>query len=1166
MLVMAIEAVKQNVASSHTISGFVIKDARFLAPILVRESSSEPTETVVELQPIQNQYERTANCFRCVIYSSFDGKWKICFTAEVQAQQARSSASENWTDEILQHHTQICGRVRTSIGGCNKSVDHHAFYTYCERIGIKYGPSFRLLNGIAWDGDKTSAARVDSTALEAILDTTSSPVHPAVLDAAVHLLVAHVSQGLTQDIPTLVPSHFKRAWISAKLWNTDYSSLSICTSHSATERQMAQDEGHVYVMDESNNLLCGIQHLTTAEVSQRQSTFDDQKSRTLLHGINWKPQLSSLSAKSLQHLLLPHASNNKGTVSKSFYGKIEAAVRLSARKALQHLTEVDRNSISGYMIKYKASLETRCQPHDQLDIGDVALEKLLQECEKEQPEWRVFSHVARALPAILRGEINPLEILFNDQAAEDFYVFSFSNLAQDIRLRKFLDLASHEKPGFAILEVGAGTGSMSRSFLTELKDLERHTGQTRFGSYTYTDISPSFFEEARHRFREFEERMFFKTLDLNNNPSKQGFLDASYDLIVAGSVLHATADLIKTLKHLHKLLKPGGHLILLEFTDLDSACANVAFGSLEGWWAASEPWRSDTPLVTEDRWDELLRESGFSGVEVLVKDNEEETYHLTSVMITKSLCTSKSNDYVVDEHVSEIVVIIDQASEAQCRLAAEVEERHSNTRITSLERIAEPLEVMHESVVVISLLEVGFQILGQLDESMFNGLRSCIQKARNILWVTSSNEDCEEATPPLSIATGFFRALRNEKNDTHFVTLSFETLEPTPTPLLQVLKDCFLEVPQSTEVEFIVRAGHLHVGRIQEQVKLDAERVSRTHVSAISEPWQPGPPLELEVATPGLLDTLRFVEDIQLPLHPQDIEIDSALWPLSFRDVFASMGRLGKEKMGFECAGVVTRMGSGCTNEFNVGDQVLMLSLGCMRTNPRAPEDYVFKVPTNLSIENAVAMLSPGVTAWYAFHYVARLRPGQKVLIHSATGGTGQMAVKIAKMMGAEVFVTVGTEEKRQLAISSDGLNIPESHVFFSRDTSFSSGIRRVTGGYGVDVVLNSLAGQALRESWELVAPYGHFIDIGKSDIMANSMLPMANFAKNLSFSAVDLLHLSLTNRTLTRTLVEEVLHLANNGPMQAPAPLHRYPVSEVEAAFRNMQSGKSAGRISTLR
>lgn len=198
----------------------------------------------------------------------------------------------------------------------------------------------------------------------------------------------------------------------------------------------------------------------------------------------------------------------------------------------------------------------------------------------------------------------------------------------------------------------------------------------------------------------------------------------------------------------------------------------------------------------------------------------------------------------------------------------------------------------------------------------------------------------------------------------------------------------------------------------------------------------------------------------------------------------------------------------------------------------------------------------------YALTYLARLRHGDKILIHSAAGSTGQMAVKIARMHGAEVFVTVGTEEKRQLVTSPDGLNIPASHVFYSRDTSFAAGVMRVTSGYGVDVVLNSLSGSGLRASWECMAPYGRFIDIGKSDIDANTPLPMAGFARNVSFASVDLHHVIQTNIPLTRELVEKSLQLSVDGMLGVPSPLHLFPTSELLKALRYMQSGKNTGRI----
>jgi NADPH:quinone reductase-like Zn-dependent oxidoreductase len=143
-----------------------------------------------------------------------------------------------------------------------------------------------------------------------------------------------------------------------------------------------------------------------------------------------------------------------------------------------------------------------------------------------------------------------------------------------------------------------------------------------------------------------------------------------------------------------------------------------------------------------------------------------------------------------------------------------------------------------------------------------------------------------------------------------------------------------------------------------------------------------------------------------------------------------------------------------------------------------------------------------------------------------------------------------------------DKFGIPEDHIFSSRNTSFAQGIMRVTKGYGVDVVLNSLSGDGLRASWECVAPYGRFVEIGKADIKANSSLPMASFAKNVSFSAVDLFHIAQSDEELTSRLLNTTMDLLTRGLIEHPSPLHIYPGSEVEQAFRYLQSGRSSGRI----
>lgn len=122
-------------------------------------------------------------------------------------------------------------------------------------------------------------------------------------------------------------------------------------------------------------------------------------------------------------------------------------------------------------------------------------------------------------------------------------------------------------------------------------------------------------------------------------------------------------------------------------------------------------------------------------------------------------------------------------------------------------------------------------------------------------------------------------------------------------------------------------------------------------------------------------------------------------------------------------------------------------------------------------------------------------------------------------MVGAEVFATLGFDDKKELLI--DLLRILADQVFYSRNTAFAKGIMHTSNGYGVHVVLNSLVGEGLRASWECVAPYGRIIELGKADINANSSLPMACFAKNVSFSTVDLRHIAYCRKETGRKLLD---------------------------------------------
>ncbi|RYO96509.1 hypothetical protein DL765_011598 [Monosporascus sp. GIB2] len=654
--------------------------------------------------------------------------------------------------------------------------------------------------------------------------------------------------------------------------------------------------------------------------------------------------------------------------------------------------------------------------------------------------------------------------------------------------------------------------------------------------------------------------MTFSTLDLERDIRAQNFKPGTYDIILAGSVLHATRNLSKTLRNLRSALKPGGQLIILETTAPDCFVVNFGFGILPGWWCAEEESRTWCPTIAESEWDVVLKNSGFSGNDLVIRDYEDERAHYVSILVSSADSPSQT---VI--RGSRILIVVDDRDEIQKNLAsylADIFSRSSdyNLVVFTLSQVADAEVSATDNVVF--LAEMGKSLLAETSDDTFQQIKEWVRKSRQLLWVTASSIS-QPHYPYAGLKDGFLRVIRSENDSKNIVTLSLEIDISDSLSCTQHIAQVFRSAFEtgSPDSEFIVRDGRVLTGRLVQEVDLNKDLNSSIHPQTKEEPWLPGPPLKFDVGTRGSLDTLRFIEDHDhyAELAPTDVEIEIKAWALGFRDVFGALGRLNENEFGTDCAGVVSRVGSQCT-ELRPGDRVCTSKFGCMRTYVRACESDVIKISDSLCMEEACGVINPGMTAWYALMDVARLRKGEKILIHSASGATGQVAIQIAKMVGAEIFATVGYNYKKQLLI--DDYGIPASHIFYSRDLSFAQGILRVTGGYGVDVVLNSLVGEGLRASWECVAPYGRFIEIGKADIHANASLPMASFANNVSFSAVDLRHVSFHRLDLARKLFRKTLDLVGDGVVHCPRPWHTYPVSAIEEAFRYLQSGKNTGRI----
>ncbi|KAG8157399.1 hypothetical protein KVR01_012783 [Diaporthe batatas] len=458
-------------------------------------------------------------------------------------------------------------------------------------------------------------------------------------------------------------------------------------------------------------------------------------------------------------------------------------------------------------------------------------------------------------------------------------------------------------------------------------------------------------------------------------------------------------------------------------------------------------------------------------------------------------------------------------------------------------------------------LELSKPFLETPDSSEFAALKRYILDSLDIHWITVHDG------PGAGLVTGFARTLRNEMPDLTFRALNCteDTVSDTTEAALNIISQFVTEQDPSedehADSEFRLRGGRLEVCRVRESVELNDEihdmasgRVAPVAIKDVTTDLMLGP------QAIGSLDGLRFeaVRESGVALADDEVEIEVKATGLNFRDVLTVIGEIPDDHVGREAAGVVLRKGATVAR-FKLGDRVCCLAPGAHRTRLRVSEKLCQDMG-QMSHQDAASLPLVFCTAYHALVNLARLRPGQSVLIHAAAGGVGQAALQVARHLQLEIFATVGSAEKRELVTTHYGVS--DDHVFSSRDLTFRAGVMAVTGGRGVDCVLNSLAGEALAESWHCLAPFGTFVEIGMKDILSNSALDMRPFGNNATFCFFNLELMERIAPDMLAGILGDVCALIRQGSLKPVTPVMRYPVSQVEGAFRLMQAGKHRGKI----
>jgi NADPH:quinone reductase-like Zn-dependent oxidoreductase/thioesterase domain-containing protein/acyl carrier protein len=358
------------------------------------------------------------------------------------------------------------------------------------------------------------------------------------------------------------------------------------------------------------------------------------------------------------------------------------------------------------------------------------------------------------------------------------------------------------------------------------------------------------------------------------------------------------------------------------------------------------------------------------------------------------------------------------------------------------------------------------------------------------------------------------------------------------------------------EGEVAYRAGKRFVARLERTPSIAADSASSVSAALTI----PRGAFQLRITQAGSLDALKFASvERDVPV-PGQVEIEVHATGLNFSDVLKALGLYPGIKdsivpLGIEASGVVTAVGEG-VDRFKVGDEVCGVAPYAFASHTRTADYALVHKPKLISHEEACTIPITFLTAYYGLVRLAQMQPGERLLIHAGAGGVGLAAIQIAQQIGVEVFATAGSETKRDFLRS-----LGVKHVYSSRSTAFAEEILADTDREGVDVVLNSLPGEAITKSLSILRAYGRFLEIGKTDIYQNRMIGLLPFQDNLSYFAIDLDRMLRQRPDYIRELFAEVMRFFESGHYRA-LEFTQFDAEHTVDAFRYMSQRKNIGKV----
>jgi acyl transferase domain-containing protein/NADPH:quinone reductase-like Zn-dependent oxidoreductase/acyl carrier protein len=1161
---------------------FVVEDIEIRKPLIL-------TDPAGGLQ-IEISYEPNDRTF--TIQSRFDQgtSWSLHVVGSMRGERTESDFAAS-TFETEDNHPSV------SL----KGVDIDAFYRYMDDLGLRYGEEFRSVREL-------SAAEGESAGRVALSETIASrageyPLHPVLLDGALHVFSAGRSTVEARNSQLKLPVRFGRILFlrspgaSARV----RASVIQCTDEFV--------EGRIGLYDDSGKpcvLVDGFRAISVAGL--RRGALGGV--RDVLYHVDWQRTPNESRPGTLEPLPLPHLREAAqkaldNVIAMRGRPRLESAIAAQDDLAgallcagLRQMGAVIDSDFTADSMRVAApmrpvfdQLMLKLQKRGLLELSEsgyrpsLAFATAAESANEAQrrfitqhpghlPEAQLVAGNCAELGPILRGEKDAVQVLFAGAGAElldQFYgdgLLTSHWLAAITAVVQEAACALPEGRGLRILEVGAGTGGLSAQVLPALA--------RGLHSYTFTDVSAAFFPGAHQKLACFQE-VETKIFDLEKSATEQGFELGSFDFIIGTNVLHAVADIRTALRNLYELLPPGGSLVFMDVAS-PQLWTETVFGLTSGWWRFRDrDLRPVHPLLGRSQWETVLRETGFSETASLPGLMGPHGEGQIGILARKAWEAPTGLEAVVETPREKSWLIFADQEGIGCSLAEGLRAIGIRCRTAfrgtafaasepdTFTLRAETPEDWHQLFATCAgepapdRIVYLWQLDARIDDDAAMGTDALLHLVQSLddAWpmtklridlVTRGAEAVGRDGGPTVVAQapaiGLMRVILNE-----YPNYACRGIDLPPRPSAADVDLLRMELLRAESERAVAFRGE---ARYVQRLERGLPRRERT--------LDPAVPLRLESRQRGQLDGLSFAPFAQPSCGRGEVMIDVKAAGMNFRDVLKALALYPGEApdarvFGDEVGGIVTALGSDVTH-VRPGDRVFGLSAFGLSTQTIARASDVRRVPNDLSFEEAATIPVVFMTSWHALKNVARLRKGERVLIHAGAGGVGMAAIQIAHHLGAEVIASAGSPAKRTL-LQTLGVK----HVIDSRRGDFSEAVMELTDRRGVDVLLNALSGEAIPMGLACLAEFGRFVEIGKRDIYQNSRIPLRPLRRNASFHVVAMDAVFAADKSLTREMLAEISDLVEQRAL-CPLPFRAFPANNIGSAFRLMASGKHIGKV----